>query len=194
MRRRARRRDILQVHPRAVARRVHKAQKLAKIALSERLCLRQHAAVFLKKVYRAQRSAVAALRSDLRQARKKFLLRHVAQHVLAEHARRGAHLGGDGSVLAREIRVIRTRVDDTERVSGARKVEIQLLDHGRGGVCKINEHHAAHARRGLVHQPAGLAEVDILGILSDLRDLHGGKPLIKEQCITNRPNQNLKGR
>ena len=142
-------------------------------------------------MHRAQHGAVAALLSHLGQARIEIFFWHIAQHMFAEHARHCAHSGGDGGILVCEICVIRARVDDAERIAGLLKVKRQLLDHGPGRVPEVDEHHATHARRRLVHQTTGLAEVDVLGVLADLRNFHGGERLAKKQLIENRADEHL---
>ena len=42
-----------------------------------------------------------------------------------------------------------------------------------------------------VHEAAGLAEIDIFGILADLCDLDGGAFSVKKQFITDRADQDL---
>ena len=53
------------------------------------------------------------------------------------------------------------------------EIVVHLLHHGGGGIGKVDGHRAAHSRAHLIHEAAGLAEVDVFGILADLRHLDG---------------------
>ena len=73
------------------------------------------------------------------------------------------------------------------------EVEVNLLYYRLGRVGKVDEDKAAHRRGHLIHQAAGLTEVDVLRILSDLCDLHRGELPIAEQIIDDGADQHLEG-
>ena len=84
-------------------------------------------------------------------------------------------------------------VHDAQGVAGLGEVVVHLPHHGSGGVGKVDGHRAAHGGAHLVHQTAGLAEVDVLGILADLGDLNGGEGVLTEEVIENVAHQHLVG-
>ena len=59
---------------------------------------------------------------------------------------------------------------------------------------KINGHKSAHRRSGLVHQPAGLAKVDVLGILRNLCNLHRRCFLSRVKVVEDGADQDLERR
>ena len=60
-------------------------------------------------------------------------------------------------------------------------------------VRKINGNDVAHAGSHLIHQAAGLAKVDVLCPLADLRDLDGGDFIGHEAVIQDHADQHFKG-
>lgn len=74
------------------------------------------------------------------------------------------------------------------------KIEVQPLHLRLFRVGKVDGDDVADRRGRLIHQAAGLSEIDVLRILADLRDLHrcGGRSV--EKHVDDRPQQHLKGR
>ena len=62
-----------------------------------------------------------------------------------------------------------------------------------GRVRKINGNNVANAGSHLIHQAAGLAKVDVLCPLADLRDLDGGDFIGHEAVIQDHTDQHFKG-
>ena len=192
--RRAQRHNVLQIQPRRVPGFLHQPQKFVKIPARKRVRLLRHAAVVIKKMHRAQRGAVARGTAHGGEVFVKRRLVHIAQILLAEHRRDRAHLRRDGGVLVGQRGMVRAGVENAQRVAEGVQVQLHPAHLRRGGVCKVDGDHAADRRRGLVHQPAGLAEIHILRPLPDLRDLHRRKLRIAEEVIEDRSDQHLKRR
>ena len=60
-----------------------------------------------------------------------------------------------------------------------RKVEADALSSGLRGVGEVDVHQTAHARDELIHQAAGLAEIDVLRALADLRQTLGAEGALR---------------
>ena len=65
-------------------------------------------------------------------------------------------------------------VEDAEGQTGLGEVHSHRLHHGLCGAGEVDGDDVAHAGSHLVHQAAGLAEVDVLSPLADLRDGDAG--------------------
>src|SRR5699024_4598813 len=87
-------------------------------------------------------------------------------------------VGGDGGVLVGQVGVVGARVQDAQGKAGFGEVHLHRLDHGGGRVGKVDGDDVAHAGGHLVHQAAGLAEIDVLGPLADLGDGDGADLLV----------------
>ena len=142
-------------------------------------------------MHRAQNGAVARGLAGCLEIRVKLRFVHLAQHVSAEYAGHAAHFRGDGGVFVRQIRVVRAGVERAERVAAVREVKRRLPDDGVRRIGKVDEDQPADTRSHLVHEAAGLAEIDVFGVLADLRDLDGGAFSVKKQFITDRADQDL---
>ena len=142
-------------------------------------------------MHRAQNGAVARRLAGRLEICVEFRLVHLAQHVLAEHTGHAAHLLGDGRVFIRQICMIRAGIKRAERIAAVRKIKRRLPDGGVRGTCKVDEDQPADTRCHLIHEAAGLAEIDIFGVLADLCDLDGGAFSVKKQFITDRADQDL---
>ena len=129
---------------------------------------------------RAEDSPVAALFTALRQLCDKRLKGNIPQHLAAADSGHGAALIGDGGILVGQVGVVGTGIQDAEGEARLREVHGHRLHDGLGGVGKINGDDVAHAGSHLVHQAAGLAEVDILCPLADLCNGDGGDFLGQE--------------
>ena len=141
----------------------------------------------------AQDGTVARRGAYLRQRLIERVLRHVAQHLFAEEAADRLQLAGDRGVLVGQIRVIRPGINDAQRVARSGKVEGDPLHLRVLLVIEVDEDHAAHAGCHLVHQAAGLPEIDVFGILADLRDLHRVQPVLKKQAVQDVADLSTKG-
>ena len=142
----------------------------------------------------AQDGAVAGLFADLLELRIELRFVDLAQDLLAETARDAAHLLRDGGVFVGQIRVVRAGIEDAGRIAAVGKVKFHTLDQRRLRIGKVDEDQPADARGRLVHQAAGLAEIDILRVLADLRDLDRGQLPVKKQLVQNRADQHLERR
>ena len=142
-------------------------------------------------MHRAQNGAVARGLAGCLEICVKLRFVHLAQHISAEYAGHAAHFRGDGGVFVRQIRVVRAGVERAERVAAVREVKCRLPDDGVRRIGKVDEDQPADARGHLIHEAAGLAEIDVFGVLADLRDLDGGAGSVKKQLVADRADQNL---
>ena len=79
---------------------------------------------------------------------------------------------GSRSEMQKAIRGGRVRVNgDVQRV---REIHLHRLHIGVGRIGKVDGDNVAHAGGHLIHQAAGLAKVDVLCPLADLRNGDGG--------------------
>ena len=163
------------------------------IAAAERLYLLPHAAVLAVEVEGAVYRPIPRRLSDLGQLRKEGFLRHLPQHLFAEHAADRPQLLGDGAVLPGQILVSRAGVQNTQGVAAGVEIHVQPLHDRVGCIREVDGHHAAHGGGGLIHQAAGLSEEHVFRILADLRQLHRGTMPLPEQLIEHRPQQYLEG-
>lgn len=85
-------------------------------------------------------------------------------------------------------------VHDAQRITGGRKVELHRMHHRLYRIRKVDGNCAAHRRRHLIHQTAGLMEIDVFRILSHLRQLHRSEPVVGVQGVADIPQQHLKCR
>ena len=131
--------------------------------------------------------------SDLGQLRKEGLLRHLPQHLFAEHAADRPQLLGDGAVLTGQILVSRAGVQNTQGIAAGVEIHVQPLHRRVGCIREVDGHHAAHGGGGLIHQAAGLSEEHVFRILADLRQLHRRTVPRPEQLVEHGSHQHLKG-
>ena len=141
----------------------------------------------------AQNGAVAALSAALRQVGKEGLERYIAQNFAAADRCHSAAVSRDGGILVGQVGVVCTGIQDAEREAGLGEIDLHRLDHGVGRVGKINGDDVAHAGSHLVHQAAGLAEVDVLCPLADLGDGDGGDLFGHEAVVQDDADQHLEG-
>ena len=139
-----------------------------------------------------QHSAVAALLAAGRDVCKESLKGHVPQHLAAAHSGHSAALIGDGSVLVGQVGVVCTGVQNAQRQTGLGKVHLHRLHVGVCLVGKVDGDNVAHAGSHLIHQAAGLAKVDVLCPLADLRNGDGGDLFCHEAVVQNHADQHLK--
>ena len=153
-----------------------------------------HPLVFLKEMHRPQNCSVAHLAAQAGQPRVKFRRIYLPQHPAAKLRCHRSHLPRDGRVILSQVGMAPTGIHHIHRHTPAGKVAGQAL-HNRGlRAKKINGNRAAHRRRGLVHQAAGLTKVLIFGILAYARQCHRRNGPIIIQGILNLPQQQLKSR
>ena len=85
----------------------------------------------------------------------------------------------------------RTGIEDAKGVPGGVKIRRKLRNLGGVDIGEINGDDPAHRGGQLIHQPAGLAEVLIFGILADLGKLHRGAAARPEQFIEHGADEHL---
>ena len=84
-------------------------------------------------------------------------------------------------------------VEDAEGQTSLGEVHSHRLHHGLCGAGEVDGDDVAHAGSHLVHQAAGLAEVDVLSPLADLRDGDGGDLLGHKAVVQDDADEHLKG-
>ena len=104
-----------------------------------------------------------------------------------------AHFPGDVRIVVGEIRVAGAGVHDAQGMARPGKVVLHLLHHRGGRVGKVDGHRTAHRGAHLVHQPTGLAEVDILRVLAHLGPLHRIQGPAAEEAVYDGSHQDLIG-
>ena len=169
----------------------HKGQEAVEIARPERLLLGLHPAVFRIDVERTVDGTVPGGRTKLRERRKEVLLGDLPEGLFAEIAADRPELIGDGGVFGGEILVPRPGIEDAEGIASGVKIQRKLRDLGGVDIGEINGDDPAHRGGQLVHQPAGLAEVFIFGVLADLGKLHRGAAARPEQFIEHGADEHL---
>ena len=87
--------------------------------------------------------------------------------------------------------MISTRVDNTKRMAAGSKVKIDLVNNRLSRVFEINRDKAADRACSLIKKSARLAEISILGILGNLRNLDGRNLAVIIKMIENCSDQNL---
>ena len=142
---------------------------------------------------RSQNRAVRILFTKLRDRRKEFLLRNLTKHIFSEVSSDLPHFFRDRRVIRRQILVAATAVDDAQRVAGIREFIVELFDLRIILVLKIDGDDPADGAGHLVHQTAGLAEVDVFRILADLRDLDRRKPVFAVHMIDDIADKRFEG-
>ena len=85
-------------------------------------------------------------------------------------------------------------IDDAQLIAAPLQVKVHPANLGRLQVFKIDGDKVAHRRGHLIEQAAGLAKVDVFGILRNLRRLHRGELARIKQPAEDGADQNLKGR
>ena len=118
----------------------------------------------------------------------------LGQHILTKVGADALQLAGDGGILVGQVSVAGPAVDDAQGMAAGRKIEIHTADPRLILMEEIDGHQAAHGRRGLIHQAAGLAEEHILGILADHGDLRRIDPAVEEQVVEDGADEHLIGR
>ena len=172
---------------------VDQRQETREVARVECVSLRNGAAVVGIVVHSAKHGTVSAFLTQRRERRPEVTFRHVAEERLPEVCRNSAHFFWDVGIVVRQIGVRRGGIHNAERVPGRGKIIVHFPYDGRGGVLEVNRHTAAHRRAHLVHQAAGLAEVDVFGVLPDFGNLHGVKFTLTETMVDDVANQGLIG-
>ena len=140
-----------------------------------------------------QHGTVAAAYPQGGKLRTELLLGHIPQELLAEVGGHGAHFLGNFGVVVGEVGMAGAGVHNAQGVARLGEVVVYLPHHRGGGVGEVNGHRAAHGGAHLVHQAAGLAEVDVLSVLADLGDLNGGKGTLTEEMVDDVAHQHLVG-
>ena len=87
--------------------------------------------------------------------------------------------------------MISTRVDNTKRMATGSKVKIDLVNNRPGRILEINSDEAADRACSLIKKSSRLAEIFILGILGNLRNLDGRNLAVIIKMIKNRSDKHL---
>ena len=140
----------------------------------------------------AQHRAVAGFLAEFGDFFVEFLFIHFAQNFLAKEPRDLFHFCWNRRVFVRQVGMIRTGVDGAKRIARVCEVVIDLLHDRHFRVVEVDEHQTADARRHLIHEARRLAVIDVLRILSDLRDLNGRYFAVCKQTVQDSANQHLK--
>ena len=190
----ARGRYVLQQLPGGAAGLAHQREEGVDVAALQRVGLLGGPSVVREEVHGPQHGAVARGTPELRQGAQELGLVHLAEHLPAEIGRHGAHLLGDGGILARQRRVAGAGVDYAQRIAQALEVHGHAAHHRLRRVREVYGHRATDGGRGLVHEPAGLAEIDVLRPLAELGDGDGVELARAEQTVLDDAQQHLAGR
>ena len=150
--------------------------------------------VFAQEMDRAQKCAVAKLLTDFCRLRKKLRLGDAAKHLFSKQSGNRLHLSGNRGIILIQIGMIAARIHNAKHISLLGKRCLNGLDHGLCGIGKVNENKAANGTSRLIHEAAGLAEENILGVLRNLRDLHIGNRTVIIQIVHHVADHHLKGR
>ncbi len=132
-----------------------------------------------------QQGAVPGPGAEFRRPGDEFVPAYIPQDGPAEAGGYGLHLRRDGGVVRGQVGVAAAGVHDAEGVAGGGQVKIHLPDPGLRRIGKIDGHRAAGCAGHLVHQAAGLAEIDVFRLLADLGDLRGRPRPLAVQTVKN---------
>ena len=108
----------------------HAAEEAVEVAALYRFDLLADPLVLGYEMERAEDRAVAALLAERHDVFNDVVEREAAKHLAAERRRNRLHLARNGRVIFVEIGVVAARVDDAERISAGRKIEVKRLDDG----------------------------------------------------------------
>ena len=131
-----------------------------------------HPHVFLKEMHRPQDGTVTHLAAQAGQPRVKIRRVYLPQHLAAKLRRHRSHLPRDGRIIFGQVGMAAAGIHHIQGHAPAGKVAGQPLYNGHFRAQKVNAHSTAHRRGGLIHQTAGLAEILVLGVLSNARQHH----------------------
>ena len=148
------------------------AQELVKFIVLHSLAQLGGAAAVVVEMDRTHNGAVPHFFAHVGDGGIEVRLRHVAQDLLAKAGGHALHLAADGGVVVGQVGMAALGVADAQHIAVLGQIELGLPDNGVRRVLEIDGDDAAHRARRLVHQAAGFAEKDVLGILADLRDAH----------------------
>ena len=119
---------------------------------------------------------------------------HVTQHFPAEVSRNLFHLRRNCHIVRRQVGMAALGVSNAKAIACFRKIKGVFPDHRFPGVGKVDPDKAAYGADHLIHESALLAEVDILGKLSDLGNLHCPGFSAVVVLVDDRADQHLKRR
>ena len=140
-----------------------------------------------------QGGPVAAGGPDRGQAFPELIKAYIPQDLPAKAGGHLAHLLGDGGIVGGEIGVAGPGVDDAQGVAKAAEIHLHPPQIRVVGILEVNDDHAAGGTGHLVHEAAGLAEVDIFRVLPYLGKLCGGEGPAAEKLVHDGGGKNLKG-
>ena len=182
---------VLQVHPAAAAGFNQDALDLVDLIGLDGIDQRVHAVVFIVIMQGAQQGAVARLAAHTGHLLPQLLGTHAAQGFLAKAMRHLVHFAADRAVFLRQVIMAAAGVDHDQRIAARGKIILQRRYLGLR--LEIDGDQAAHGGGHLIHQPAGLAKINVFGILGNLGALDGIHLHAVIQRIENGADQHLKG-
>ena len=168
-------------------------EECIEVFIAQCRCQNFYALVLLVHMNGTKDGAIRNLLSQFRKLLQEFLFRNLTEDVLAKEAAHFFQFIGDCRIFISQICVVSAAVNDAKRISCFSKVEVDLLDLWLCGILKVNVNQAANTGCHLIHQTAGLAEVNIFGILANLCDLYSRQLFVIEQFVQNGTEQHLKG-
>ena len=173
----------------------HQRQERIEAARPQGAVFGQGAGVFPEKVGRPQAGAVPALGPQGGQAGPEVGLPHLAQHFAAVKAGgHRLHLAADGGKLGGQFAVAAPGVGDAQAHPRRQQPFGVDLFHPRGlGVLEVGKDHPAQGAGQLVQHAAGLAEIDVLGVLAQTGYL-GRRQAAAELAVHDGAHPHLKGR
>ena len=118
---------------------------------------------------------------------------HLPENLLSKVGRHRAHLLCDVGIVVGEVAVAGGGVYNTQGMAGLAEIVVHPLHNGISGVVEVDKHRAPHRGAHLVHQAAGLAEVDIFGVLADLGDGDGVQLIFTAEVVKDVAHQGLVG-
>ena len=117
---------------------------------------------------------------------------HLTQHLSAEIGRDLTHFRRHQTIFVRQVGVILARIDQAQRDLTVIKIKINLFHQHILRILEINGHKVADGTSHLIEQSARLAEIHVLGVLTDLGNFLRGNLSVIIQMRQNRADQHFK--
>ena len=141
----------------------------------------------------AENGAVAAACPQLRKMGQDLFPGDLTQPFAVKEGGHRTHLGGDGGIICREVRVAGAGIQDAQGVAEGFKVTADAVGLGIQSIGEVDGSDAAQCAGRLVHQSAGLAKVAVFRLLADLCDVQGVQLSAAGESVENHAHQNLIG-
>ena len=135
-----------------------------------------------------QDGTVTQLTAQGRDGTDKIRFRYIPQDGFAKGCGNLAHFTGDSGIIAGQFCMVSAGVDDAQGMLTGMHVIADALHLRFCFILEINCHNAAHGGCHLIHQTAGLAEVNIFRILSDFGDINGIQFAAAEETVNHDTN------